>query len=251
MAAGRGGAAARERAADWLREAVETGNPLASLPPELAPGSVAEGERIAALVLERMGLPACGVRLAPGPDGRAVAGPVLEGRLVPAGGTLALAALRHASATAALVAVLAEDLPRRPRPAAAGLPALAALHPALDVAASRFRDPPGSAALLAADLGGLGQVVVGRRAAAASLPGEDGRGVPVALAAADRRPRGEPRDLRAALAAAAVAARRLGGLPAGALLVVAGLSPAAVPEAGRALAAGFGGGLGRAMADFA
>jgi 2-keto-4-pentenoate hydratase len=249
MAARRGTAAACGHAADWLREAVETGNPLAPLPPEFAPGRVAEGERIAALVLERIGLAACGVRLAPGPEVRPVAGPVLEGRLLPAGATLALAALRHASATAAIVAVLAEDLPRARRGGPAGLPALAAVHPALDVAASRFRDPPRRAALLAADLAGLGQVVVGRRAAAAALSDDDGRRVPVALSAPNRRPRGEPRDLHAALEAAAAAARRLGGLPAGALLVVAGLSPAVAPEAGLALAAGLGP-LGRVKASF-
>ena len=120
---------------------------------------------------------------------------------------------------------------------------------ALDVAASRFRDPPRRAALLAADLAGLGQVVVGRRAAAAALSDDDGRRVPVALSAPNRRPRGEPRDLHAALEAAAAAARRLGGLPAGALLVVAGLSPAVAPEAGLALAAGLGP-LGRVKASF-
>ncbi|MFX5081147.1 hypothetical protein ABTC36_20090, partial [Acinetobacter baumannii] len=32
-------------------------------------------------------------------------------------------------------------------------PVLAALHPAIDVAATRFRDPPAAPALLAADLG--------------------------------------------------------------------------------------------------
>jgi 2-keto-4-pentenoate hydratase len=232
----------------WLAEALETGNPLAPLPPEAAPRSLADGMRIAAGVLERTGLVPCGLRLAPGgPRGKTVPGPVLEGRLIPAGGTLALAALRHPRASAAVVSVLAEDLPRR----GDGLPAFAAFHPAIDVAASRFRDPPQSAALLAADLGGLGQVVVGRRVAGAGLEEAALGAVPVAFGPANRRPRrGEPVDLASALDQAAAVARRLGGLPAGAVLVVAGLSAEIVPEPGMSLAAGLGP-LGRAVTGFA
>lgn len=110
--------------------------------------------------------------------------------------------------------------------------------------ASRFRDPPASPGLLAADLYGLGHVVAGRGGA---LP--EGS-VAVTLAEARRRPRGLPVDLRAALALATDAARRSGGLPAGAVLVVAGLSPTVVPVEGLSLAAGFAG-IGRVRLSFA
>jgi 2-keto-4-pentenoate hydratase len=234
--------AARQQAAACLAEAFETGNPLAALPDELVPASPAEGGDVAALVLEQLGLVACGIRLAHGPDGKApLAGPMLEARLLPGGVCLPLAALRHAQATAALVAVLAEALPEHGE----GLPALAAVHPAIDVAGSRFRDSPASLGLFAADLCGLGHVVAGR---GGDLP--DGA-VAVTLAEARRRPCGEPVDLRAALAAAMDAARRsAGGLPAGAVVVVTGLSRPVVPEAGLSLAASFAG-LGRVKLDFA
>jgi hypothetical protein len=69
------------------------------------------------------------------------------------------------------------------------------------------------------------------------------------LAEGRRRPAGEARDLEAALGAAAVAARALGGLPKGALLCVAGLSGAVVPRSGQSLSAVLSA-LGRARADF-
>jgi 2-keto-4-pentenoate hydratase len=47
----------------------------------------------------------------------------------------------------------------------------------------------------------------------------------------------------------AAAARRLGGLPAGALLVAAGLTPPLAPQPGLALRAGFGA-LGRVQVRF-
>jgi 2-keto-4-pentenoate hydratase len=234
-------------AAAWLAEAFETGNALAPLPPALAPADARAGERIALAVLESLGLAACGVRLAPGPGdtgGQPVAGPMLEGRLLSARTPVLVGALRHARASAAVIAVLAEDLPE----GGTGLPALAALHPAIDIAASRFRDGPGTAALLAADLGGLGQVVVGRR-----LPSWDIaalHAVPVTLVPTGRRPRATETDLVAALVSAADAARRLGGLPAGAVLVAAGLSATVTPEPGTRLSAGFGP-LGRVIARFA
>lgn len=232
-----------QAAAGWLAEAWETGNPLAPLPPELTPERPEEGQDIAAAVLEAIGAVACGLRLAPGPDGAPVAGPMLETRLLPAGSMVTLAALRRPVATAAILAMLAEPLP----PEEDGrLPAFTALHPALDLAASRFRDPPGSAALQAADLGGLGQVVAGR--GGGPLPD---RPVPVALAPAGRRPvRGTSCDLRAALAPAVAAARAWGGLPAGAVLVVAGLSPPILPEPGTELVVRIGT-LGRVTARFA
>ncbi|WP_135466098.1 hypothetical protein [Crenalkalicoccus roseus] len=226
-------------AAGWLAEALETGNPLAPLPEGAVPRSREEGEAVAEALLDLTGLAPCGLRLAPGPEGGPVAGPVLEARLLGDGARLPLAALRHARASAAIVGVLGEPLEEgREAP-----PILAALHPALDITCWRFRDPPETAALAAADLAGLGHLVLGRRRTPPEAP------VPVALAPAGRRPRGEPRDLRAAFAAAAAEARRLGGLPAGALLVVAGLSPALAPEAETPLAASFGP-LGRVRVDF-
>jgi hypothetical protein len=65
-----------EAAAGWLAEALETGNPLAPLPAEAMPRTVREGQRIAALALEQLGLTPCGLRLAPAPDGAMVPGPV-------------------------------------------------------------------------------------------------------------------------------------------------------------------------------
>lgn len=232
--------AAREQAAKWIADAFETGEALEALSPEFAPRSVVDGQRVAALTLEILGLIPCGVRVAPGPGGKPVAGPMLETRLLAPGTPVTLAALPHARATAAIVAVLDDELPRR----AGGLPPIRGLHPAIDITASRFREPVTSGAMLAADLGGLGQVIAGKLG---KLPEEE---VAVTLAPAGKRPRGLPHDLLQALDSAAEAARKLGGLPPGALLVVAGLSPALIPMIGQTLSAGFGA-LGRANAEFA
>ena len=252
-------------AAGWLAEALVTGNPLAPLPEALAPRTVRGGERLALAVLEEAGLTACGVRVAPGPGGggrRPVAGPMIESRLLPDGASIALPTLRHVVATAAVVGVLARDLPPLRRGVPEDAPEFSALHPAIDVGASRFRDPPRTAALLAADLGGLGFVVAGRGAA---VPPDGGGGVPVVLepAGGPGRPRGRRGggtsaaeaapvvDLLAALVPAAAAARRLGGLPAGAILVAAGLSSPITPEPGMLLRARFGPGFGRVTVTFA
>lgn len=226
-----------QEAARWLAEAWETGNPLAPLPPEIAPRDTAEGEDAAFALLDALGIEPCGVRLAPGPGGALLAAPMLETRLLKSPAAIALPALRHAMASAALVAVLAEPLTDAP-------PRFAALHPALDVAASRFTAGPADAAAALADCGGLGFVVVGRAGPAGVRPERVGFGAPT------DRARGVAFDLDAALAPALAAARRFGGLPAGALLVVAGLSPAVAPQAGQPLAARFGR-FGRAEADFA
>ncbi|HEY4253323.1 MAG TPA: hypothetical protein VGM87_19090 [Roseomonas sp.] len=218
-------------AALWLAEAVETGNPLAPFPPGLMPRDDAEGEAIAAAILDHMGMPTAGLRI--GPEG--VAGPVLAPRLLADGAMLALSALRHARATPALVAVLGADLGET------GPPVFAGLHPAIDIAASRFRDGPADAACLAADLAGLGLIVAGRRRPMPAGPLRltiDGRRQGVV-------------DAMAALAPAVAAAQRLGGLPAGAVLIVAGLTPARIPEAGAWLGIGFGAALGRVKAGFA
>ena len=192
------------RAAAWIAEAIFTGNALAHLPPEIAPRGRAEGERVALLALEVLGIAPCGIRTLGG-----VAGPMLEGRLLAEG--LPVAALRHPAATAALVGVLAEAL----EPGGEDPPRLSALHPALDIADSRFTAPPGTVPLRAADLAGLGMVVVG----AASPAGIGDTG---------------------ALRGAAAAARRLGGLPAGALLVAAGLSAPITPDGEGRLTADLG-----------
>jgi 2-keto-4-pentenoate hydratase len=226
-----------QEAARWLAEAWETGNPLAPLPPEIAPRDSAEGEETAFALLDALGLHPCGVRVAPGPGGALLAAPMLETRLLKSPAAIAVPALRHAAASAALVAVLAEPLGEGP-------PRLAALHPALDVAASRFTAGPADAAAALADCGGLGLVVAGRAGPAGVRPQR------VALGAPTDRVRGAAFDLDAALAPAVAAARRMGGLPAGALLVVAGLTPAVPPRAGESLAARFGR-FGRAEAAFA
>ena len=223
------------RTAGYLAEAFETGNPLAPLPRGLAPRDTADAEAIMAAVLERLGLVPCGVRVAPAADGSWIAGPMLDGRLLPNGSTLALSALRHPHMTAAVIGVLAEPLAEDGN----GPPVLSAIHPAIDVAASRFRDGPEATLLMAADLGGLGHVVAGAAARPPAGP------VPVTLAQARRRPAGTATDVTAALARAAAVARRMGGLPAGAVLVAAGLSPPIVPAAEETWVAGLGP-LGRA-----
>lgn len=223
----------RRDAAALLAEAWMTGDPLAPLDP--APAEAAEGDAIAAAVLDRLGLLACGVRLAPGPGGAPLSGPVIEGRLLGSGGALPAGGLRHATATAAIVGVLAEPLD----PEVDGAPVCSGVHAAIDLAGSRWRDPPTDAVLIVADLGGLGHVVLGRRATLPMGP------VTASLALGARRPRGAPIDLAAALAGAATAARRLGGLPAGAVLIAAGLSPPHTPTAGETLTARIAG-VGRA-----
>jgi len=225
-------------AARWLAEAIETGNPLRDLPDDLAPPDQDAGEDIAIATLEALGLVACGVRLLRLPDGALLAGPMLEGRLLAQAAPVALGALRHPSLTAAAIGVLAEDLPGDGH----GLPCFAALHAALDIAATRFTETPASLALRAADLGGLGLVVAGRpRAVEPGL-------IRVLIGPAGLRRQGHPVDLLDAFAAAAQAARRLGGLPAGALLVVAGLSP---PVPAEGLVAADLGPLGKVEARFA
>ncbi|TPG46487.1 hypothetical protein EAH89_24560 [Roseomonas nepalensis] len=215
-----------DRAAGWLAEAIATGSPLAPLSADAAPRSRAEGERAALLALAELGLAPCGLRTLGG-----LAGPMVGGRLLPDGASVL--GVRHPVATAALVAVLAEPLEE----GETAPPVLSAVHPALDVAGSRFTTAPAAAALRAADLAGLGMVVAGP----AAPPPADG--VMIETAAGARRT-----DASSAFLAAAAAARRLGGLPAGALLVVAGLSEPIAPDADGRISAGFGA-LGRVGAQ--
>ncbi len=213
----------------WLAEAIESGNPLAPLPAELAPATVAQGQEIAALVLEELGLVACGLRLGPGPQGREVPGPLLEARLLRDGAVLALGALPHARARPGIAGLLAAPLEPGASP-----PRFASLHPALDISASRFAQGAADDACHAADLGGLGLVLLG----AARRPPEGM--VPVALRRnRGRRVRAVPMDAMAALGRAAGAAREAGGLPAGALLLAL-LGPGKAPQAGEELIADLG-----------
>lgn len=221
-----------------LAEAVHSGSPLA-LPPGLVPRSIAEGSRIAALALEVLDLVPCGIRLASAPDGGTVAGPMLEGRLLRDGAVVALAALRHPWVSPAVLGVLAADLPRRGDQA----PTFATLHPALDIAGWRLREPPAGVALAAADLAGLGLLVAGRGRAQQPAPSR------LSFGPAGVRRRATPVDLGVLLAAAVAAARRAGGLPRGAV-VVAVAGAGMVPLPGAEFSAAFGG-LGTVRARFA
>jgi hypothetical protein len=217
----------------WLTEAFETGNALADLPPDIAPASVGDGEDIAFATLEALGIAPCGLRLLDG-----LVGPMVEGKLLPSHLPVALGALRHPRVTAAVIGVLAEPLEE----GAVSPPVLAGLHPAIDVADSRFTHRPTAAPLMAADLALLGHVVAGRRRAVPLAP------IRVLLGPPGSRRTAHAANLPARFAEAAAAARRLGGLPAGALLVVAGLTPAMDPAP--TLAADLGP-LGKVTATFA
>lgn len=227
-----------EAAARWFAEAMETGHPLAPLPPGLAPRDAAEAAMIAAATLDQLGIVPCGLRLLRRPGAAALAGPMIEGRLLASGAAVPPGALRHPLVSAAVVGVLAEAL----EPEAEAPPVFARLHPALDIAATRFTTPPEDDPCLAADLARLGLVVAGKGRAVA--PGV----VKVALGAKGSRARGVETDLAAAFAEAAAAARAWGGLPAGALLVVAGLTPLTAPTEGSQRASL--GALGAAEATF-
>lgn len=196
-----------EGAARWLAEAVETGNPLAALPEGLAPTSPAEAEEIAAGVLAALGITPCGLRVLRAPG---LAGPMVEGRLVPSGSPIAPGMLRHGLASAAVIGVLAEELGDGP-------PVLARVHPAIDLSSTRFTQAPTDTLAMTADLARLGLVVAGRGKPMPEAP------VRIAIGPAGHRRRGESFDLAALFADAAAVARDWGGLPAGALLVVAGL----------------------------
>lgn len=232
-------AALRDSAAKCLAQAVQTGEAASALPPFATPRSVLDGQRIAARVLDMLDLSACGLRLANPPQGRPVPGPVLEGRMLPDGSTLSLATLHHPRATAAIVGLLAEDLARR----GDEMPVFSALHPAIDIGCWRLQDPPSTSAMAAADLAGLGYIVLGRPRRAAPMR------LRVSLSPAGTWRRGEEVDFEEAMMSAALAARRAGGLAQGSVLV-APLGESRTPEPGQELHAAFGR-LGRVSARFA
>jgi hypothetical protein len=229
---------ARERAAQTLAEAMTTGAPLSAMPEAWAPRSLVEGWRVAVRVLETLDLTPTGLRLGRH-GGRPVAGPLLDARLLRSGTAIVLGGLEAAEAAPAVLAVLAEPLGRR-----ADAPArFASLHPAIDVSGWRIRGGPGTLALAAADLAGLGFTLVGKAKRIPPAPLRIGFG-PIGS-----RPRSAQQDLPAALESAVLAARRAGGLPAAAMLLVV-LGPGIAPVAGTPLAASFGA-LGRVQAEFA
>lgn len=207
-------------AATWLQEAWETGNALAPLPTEIAPATAEAAMEQAAALAEALGHPVTGVRLARGPSGGWISGPLLEPRLLRAGTPVSLDTQRRPRLSAAVVAVLAE-------PTGDGAPVLSALHPALDLASTRFRDGPATDAEAIADLAGLGLVLVGKRAAPPAPDQAESR-----LGRSGTRPRPIQDPLGRLLHQAAEAAQRWGGLPAGALLVVSGLGEPTTPQPG-------------------
>jgi hypothetical protein len=209
------------QAARWLAEAMESGDPLGLLPPEIAPRDLDEAAAVAAATLDALDIVPCGLRLLRRVDAAALAGPMIEGRLLRSPSPVATGALRHPLASAAAIGVLAAPL----RPEETTPPEFERIHPALDISATRFSQAPEDELALTADLARLGLVVAGKGKAVA--PGV----LRVGLGPKGARARGVELDLAAAFADAAAAARAWGGLPAGALLVAAGLT-APVPAEG-------------------
>ena len=228
------------RAVRYLAEAFETGNPLAPLPDEITPTNQDDAEEVAGGALARLGFAPCGVRLVPAADGSLISGPMLEARFLDDGAGISLEIMRHGRASAALLGVLGAAL----EPEATTPPEITAIHPALDVSASRFTNGPADRFAEIADLAGLGLLVLGKRR---PVPEALSR---VALIEGEGSPKGRPFDVHAAFAAAAAEARRLGGLPAGAVLVVAGLgAPVLGLKSGARLTARFTG-IGKVSASF-
>jgi 2-keto-4-pentenoate hydratase len=223
-----------------LADAVENGGPIDPVASRITPANQDDAEELAGAVLAQLGFAPCGVRLAPAADGSLIAGPMLEARFLDDGAGLSLEIMRHGRASAALLGVLGAAL----EPDATTPPEITAIHPALDVSASRFTNGPPDRFAEIADLAGLGLLVLGKRR---PVPEALSR---VALIEGEGSPKGRPFDVHAAFAAAAAEARRLGGLPAGAVLVVAGLgAPVLALKAGARLTARFTG-IGKVSANF-
>lgn len=220
--------AAARAAAGYLAEAVTSGCTLAPFPEDMRPRTPAEARRVAALLRESLGFPVVGLRLVPPPNGLSgppVAGPVFAARLLH--GPVALPPLHRPVATAAVVAQLARPLPARERAWTLREVAarIASLHAAIDIGASRYSAGPSDLPAFMADLAGLGVVVLAR-------PAREGWREAVASPVSARAVAADGSfawlgtiDAGAALRAAAEAARGVGPLPAGAILIAAGLSP--------------------------
>ena len=223
-----------------LADAVENGGPIDPVVSRITPANQDDAEELAGAVLAQLGFAPCGVRLAPAADGSLIAGPMLEARFLDDGAGLSLEIMRHGRASAALLGVVGAAL----EPDATTPPEITAIHPALDVSASRFTNGPPDRFAEIADLAGLGLLVLGKRR---PVPAALSR---VALIEGEGAPKGRPFDVHAAFAAAAAEARRLGGLPAGAVLVVAGLgAPVLALKAGARVTARFTG-IGKVSANF-
>ncbi len=216
--------------AAYLAEALTTGNPLAPLPSDLTPLDLDEAETVAGAVLDRMGFVPCGLGLAPGPDGTMLAGPLLDTRMLADGATVALSALHRGVIRPAVLGILAEPLD----PGADAAPVMVEIRAAMDIAATRLRDGPANADEAVADLAGLGLVVAAGRAVTGAAP------LRLSGGAAGSRPRGIPLAANTVFTQAAAAARRLGGLPAGGLLLVVLGEEAGVPSDGQAWMARLG-----------
>ncbi len=199
-----------------LAEAWETGHPVALLADAKALATLAEAEDVAGALLQKLAITPCGIRMAE----NGLLGAMLPGRIVAHGSPLPLAVLPHGIAAPALLVVLGEAITE----AGTSLPSVARLHPALDVATSRWRDGPADMFQAAADLAGLGHVVMGKGRPPA-WP------VSCALAFGEERARARPVAAAALFAQAVQAAREAGGLPQGAVLVLV-FDSRAVPVTG-------------------
>ncbi|MFQ3622136.1 MAG: hypothetical protein SNJ73_01185 [Acetobacteraceae bacterium] len=220
-------ASAAREAAGLVLEAVQQGGTLPPFPPSCAPKTVAQGRRVAALVAEGIAVPIVGLRLAPAAGlGLEAAGPVLEPRLLRSPAVVPTLAGARRAVTVAVLAQLAKPLPARDR--AYGprdlVRRIASLHAAIDLAETRFTLGPPDLPAHLADLSGLGLILFGRPARAGWQDRVRHPLVVEATAGGERIWRGEV-DLSAALGRGAEACRSAGGLPAGAVMVVAGLSP--------------------------
>lgn len=216
--------AAARQAALLVAEAVGDADAPLVLPEACRPTTIAAGRRIAALALEQLGLVPVGLRLAPCFDGTgAVAGPLIEGRLLRSPAAVPPPGPGRRRCSLAVVAQLGAPLSPRARPWRAKEVAarIASLHVAIDLAQTRFADGPPDLPQHVADLAGLGLVVFGPPARAGW---QEAILRPLAASVGPDAWRGTV-DVGAALVAAAEEARAAGGLPAGAVLVVAGLSP--------------------------
>lgn len=216
-----------------LLEAFRDGEPVSGLPEGAGPATPAQGRRVAHALVRALDLAVVGFRaVADGPGGILTTGPLFETRLAHSGISMPLAALPCLEASAACFFPLQRALPPVPEPFSLRrvLATIGPARAAIDLASWRTRERPQTVAGRIADLAGLGMVVLGDRprGAAAIRPG-------AARLACDDGPLVEL-DLTPALLAAAEAARRAGGLPAGAGLVLAGLRPLGVPEPGGILA---------------